>query len=195
MSYLFCEDANLSYSSCISLSSTASEIVDFSACFEFFMKFITYVFLLMVWCIDLSRALQWAHPDLSQGCWAAGGEEMLMGQGAGVWQSTSPVQGQEGPSILQPRGTPSLSLLLIELPSWNTCAHTYHWMLFPKAVLWYNTTPSTLQKCTRAALTNVLHLPRGSFLFHQSSSSLLRIMLAFGVSLSTWFQWRKIKGK
>lgn len=138
------------------------------------MKFITYVFLLMVWCIDLSRALQWAHPDLSQGCWAAGGEEMLMGQGTSVWQSTSPVQGPEGLSILQPCGMPSLSLLLIELPSWNTCAHTYHWMLFPKAVLWYNTTPNTLQKCTRAALTNMCytcHVDHSSFIRAPQASS------------------------
>lgn len=49
-----------------------------------------------------------------------------------------------------------------------------YWMLFPKAVLWYNTTPNTLQKCTRAALTNMCytcHVDHSSFIRAPQASS------------------------
>lgn len=105
--------------------------------------------------------------------------ELLVGRKC--WWGRALVSGRTSAQSRAQRGSESfihleLQLELTELPSWNSCAYTCRWMLFPKAMLWHNTAPNTLQKCTRAALTNTYYTcqvgPSSSIRTPQVSSGL-----------------------
>lgn len=172
----------MSYSSCISFLLQVKELI-FLLVLNVFMKFIICVLLLMMFGVKQSTAVgtSCSQPRVLD-CWWEGNAH-----GAEHQPKAGP-RGAQHPSAVW--NSKLVELQLAELPSWNSCAHAYHWILFPKALLWYYT--EMHQGSTDKYL---LHLPDGSFLFHQNSSSFFKLMLAFGVSLSTWFQWEKIKGK